>query len=202
MKLRVGIMLAMLITGFSTQASVRQEIEGFWTNVQKNVSVEVRQTYDGIKVKRRDRSQWISYEKMRSNQYRDRQGNTYYLRTDGLLEWESYDGRKRLRFNRASNPQSYSRDLETDRDIHIERNHYYGGSLEGRWINQSTGQIVQVKTRRKTIRVKAHRGGWVTFRPRSNQSFVDDRGNRYRVQHGKLIYTSYSGDFMMRFVRY
>ena len=182
--------------------AANSSIEGQWKNEKAKVSVLVEKTYDGIRVKRLDRTNWIKYESTRANQFRDNDGNTYLLRRDGNLEWESYDGRRRIVFARAVSSSS----IKPKGSTHIERNHYYGRdfyrSLEGKWINRSTGQSIWIKERRKSIRVKAHRRGWVTFRPRANRTFVDPHGNRYQVKNGRLSYTSYSGDFYMRFVKY
>ena len=190
----------------SANAFASHDIEGRWKNARTNVGLEVEKTYDGIRVKRLDKANWIRYESIRSNQFKDRNGNTYALRTDGVLEWESYDGRKRLRFTKDDyHIDGYTYPDRTP-DKYVERNHYYGKdkyrTLEGKWINKSTGQAVWVKVRSRHIKVKAHRGGWITFKPRHNRSFVDDHGNRYQLRNGKLAYTSYSGDFYMRFVRY
>ena len=199
-----SLILGSIIAAPSAFAS--HDIEGRWKNARTNVGLEVEKIYDGIRVKRLDKANWIKYKSIRSNQFKDRNGNTYALRSDGILEWESYDGRKRLRFTK----DEYGSDGLTYRDRtpekYVERNHYYGPNrnpvLEGKWINKSTGQAVFVKERKRHIKVKAHRGGWVSFKPRHNRSFVDDHGNRYQLKNGKLAYTSYSGDFYMRFVRY
>ncbi len=183
------------------------DIEGEWTNRRAGVSVQVEKTSHGIKVKRLDRADWIYYESFRGGEYRDQNGNTYILNDEGILEWQSYNGRKKLRFQKNLNP-SYRDDHPglKNRDTYIERNHHYGNSnrhgLEGKWINQSTRQTIVVKERRNKIKVRAARTGWVTFERRRGQRFVDDRGNMYKWQRGSLTYESRNGDFYMRFVPY
>ena len=204
--LRNALFLAILAVFQLATASAGSSVEGRWKNAKAKVSVLVEKTSEGIRVKRLDRTDWIAYESTRADQFRDADGNTYLLRSDGYLEWESNDGRRRIVF--AKQPIQGSSYVESNPTVtkHIERNHYYGKdfyrSLKGKWINKSTGQSILIKEGRKSIRVKTRRSGWVTFRPRTNRTFIDQDGNRYQLKNGRLSYTSYSGDFYMRFVKY
>ena len=203
--LKTALLFAFLFLLQTTVVSANAAIEGRWKNLKAKVSLLVEKTSTGIRVKRLDRANWIKYESTRPDQFRDAEGNTYQLTNDSHLEWESYDGRRRIAFARLDQISSTAESIPSTTK-HIERNHYYGKninrSLRGRWINKSTGQSIYVKERRNSIRVKARRGGWVTFRPRTNRTFVDQQDNRYQLKNGRLSYTSYSGDFYMRFVKY
>ena len=207
--LKSFVMVVFMFLGWSSQVTANHDIEGLWKNARTNVSLEVRKTYDGISVKRLDRSGWIDYRSFRNDQFRDSRGNTYVLQDNGILEWESYEGRKRLQFKKDHSDSHYQSQTGSGHhgDKYVERNYHYGKgrndrSLEGRWINKSSGQAIMIKERRRSIKVKAHRGGWTTFDQRRGHVFVDHYGNRYEFRNGRLSYTSQSGDFMMRFMRY
>ncbi len=187
------------VTAGQSMAFANGDVEGRWQNTRTNVLLEVEKTYNGIRVKRLDKSGWIRYESIRRDQFRDHEGNTYEILPDGRLEWQSSDGRRRLRFNRTAPQQNIYR---SPGDKHIERNHYYGRSLDGKWINKSTGQTILVKKKRHYIKVKARRSDWVIFKPSRHNRFVDDQGNFYKLNNGRLSYSSYSGDFYMRFIKY
>ncbi len=210
--------------GLPLNAQADQRLDGTWESSRNNLILIIESTSNGIRVKRSDQNRWYQYEEYREGQYRDQQGNNYYLIDNNTLEWEDHSGRKYLRFQRRSQKSDYnsadqasghldSRYSYDDRnkDTHIERNHHFGRNprntfvsthqLTGRWINRTTGQTISVKARRNGLRVKAHRSGWSNFSRRDGNTFIDPRGNRYDFQGGRLTYTSYSRDFLMEFQR-
>ncbi len=195
----------------SAQTWANHHIEGIWENARTQISVQVEQVSNGIRVQRLDKNGWHTYREFREDQYRDQHGNTYILYGD-RLEWESNNGRKRLSFRKTSSRHPDRYDYRSERgskDTYIERNHYRQGShdvdrnrLDGKWINASTGQSIHIKHRRRGIKVRAHRGGWTTFHRQSRDTYRDHRGNEYRIARRGITYTSWNGDFMMRFRRY
>ncbi len=201
-----------------TAAAKTHHLEGVWENNRSNLSIRVESIRDGIRVKRLDRNRWHSYTQVRDDQYQDRDGNTYFLIDQNTLEWEDRKGQKRIRFYRDKGDRRDNSYRSRDRDYHrdrgrtqLERNHYYGSrrqgsriapqTLSGTWINPTTGQRIRVKTKRGTIKVRAHRGGWTTFYPADRNTFRDRQGNKYDVYRGEMVYTSRNRDFVMRFIR-
>lgn len=186
-----------------------QNLDGWWKNDQTNLLLLVESTDDGFQTKRLDQEVWYTYIQFREGQFRDHDGNTYFLMGDRNLEWEDHRGSKRLRFHRSDTPleyvnrrNGYSSYPDTDyKSGKNENNNVNSRSLDGRWINLSTSQKIFVKSKRNRIKVKANRGGWATFDRTNRRGWIDQQGNRYEFRNGRLIYTSRNGDFMMRFVK-
>ncbi|NND09455.1 MAG: hypothetical protein HKN87_24030 [Saprospiraceae bacterium] len=207
--------LASIVPVSSRGAS--HHIDGIWENSRTKVSVMVQTTASGIKVQRINKNRWYYYQELRDDQFRDDEGNTYYLINEKTLEWEDATGAKRIRFYRkgsSSQAEVRSGDSKRKENTHIQRNHYYGQSgkhassrvnpdfLEGRWINQHTGQTIRVRGKRRSILVRARRTGWIRFYQDRGTSFMDREGNRYLFDRGKLAYVSRQNDFRMQFRRF
>lgn len=225
MKRSIPFYICILTTiGLPLSAQADQRLDGTWESTRNNLILIIESTGNGIRVKRSDQNRWYQYEVYREGQYRDQQGNNYYLIDNNTLEWEDHSGRKYLRFQRRSqksdynsagqasgHPDSRYRYDDGKNDTHIERNHHFGRNtrnvfvsthqLTGRWINRTTGQTISVKARRNGLRVKAHRSIWSNFSRRDGNTFIDHRGNRYDFQGGRLTYRSHNRDFLMEFQR-
>ncbi len=193
------------------------QVEGTWENTRAQITLLVEITSEGIKVLRNNQSRWYYYQEIRTDQYRDQDGNTYSLIDHNTLEWESIDGEKRIRFYKGTRNGSKARIKSNSRsDVHIQRNHYYKGgksrrfgsrtvhprTLEGKWLNNHTGQTIRVKAKRNRLYVRAKRTGWVRFHQGYDQTFTDQYGNSYEYDHGRLTYISRNRDFKMTFHRY
>jgi hypothetical protein len=215
----------MSLVGYANATDANRDLEGIWESDRNQIVLTIESTNDGIRVKRAGQDRWFEYREYREDQFRDSQGNIYYLLSDKSLEWEDQSGKKRLRFRKKSDSLQDATDSSErhyhdersaaddmrDRDNYIERNHYYGHqsrkivpthSLNGRWINQTTGQMISVKSKHNTLRIKAHRGGWETFYRKDGNTFTDNQGNRYDASKNELTYRSRRGDFYMVFRRY
>ena len=218
MKSILSITLAFLASIITTIGwGSTHHIDGIWENARTKVSVMVKTTASGIKVQRINKNRWYYYQELRDDQFRDEEGNTYYLIDEKTLEWEDATGAKRIRFYRkgSSSQAEISRDnLKRKGNTHIQRNHYYGHSprlgsarinpdfLEGRWKNQHTGQTIRVRGKRKSILVRARTTGWIRFYQGRGKSFMDRDGNRYVFDQGRLTYISRQNDFRMQFQRF
>lgn len=217
MKIWISAFFLLFMISFSPSTWANQDLEGTWKNEQNQITLIIQSTNNGIRVRRSGQNRWYEYERIRQNQFRDREGNTYYFNRDNTLEWEDRSGNKRIRFTRWSESlmrqQGHGDQFSRNRNRHgkhtyVERNHHYGRSyhtvvgthgLQGRWINRTTGQVIHVKAKNNRLQVKAQRGGWETFNRRDGNTFVDRRGNHYDVIGNKLIYTSRNRDFRMEF---
>ena len=180
----------------------QQSIEGYWKNDRTGITVHIEHTVDGIRARRLDQSIWYTYSQIRSNFYRDGEGNTYFLIDDDLLEWENKTGLKKIRFQRARTTQEYQADTYTDRhqrsDIHISNQAIPAKLLQGRWINKTTGNVIQIKTIRQDLDVRTRHSGWRRYEWAGDE-WRDRFGNKYYLSNGSLFYTSRSGDLIMRF---
>lgn len=198
--------------------SVGNDLDGIWENARTKVSLMVKSTASGIKVQRINKNRWYYYQELRSDQFRDDDGNTYYLIDEQTLEWEDAKGDKRIRFyKKGSSSQSRVGQSESRQhsDTYVQRNHYYDGGksrrrgnikvdpdfLEGRWLNEHTGQTIRVRGKRNSILVRTRKTGWVRFNQDRGRAFVDRQGNKYIFDKGRLSYISRRGDFQMRFIR-
>lgn len=199
--------------------SASYDIDGIWENARTKVSLMVKTTASGIKVQRINKNRWYYYQELRSDQFRDDEGNTYYLIDQHTLEWEDASGDKRIRFyKKGDSSQSNVRQSESRQNskTYIDRNHYNdrGKSrrrgniqvnpdfLEGRWLNQHTGQTIRVRGKRNSILVRTRKTGWVRFHQDRAKTFVDNQGNKYIFDRGDLTYLSRRNDFRMRFKKY
>jgi len=208
MKIWITLSATCLIFFGSTQVHGKNDVEGKWINATKGLTLIVETTSNGIRVKRTDQQNWYEYEEYRVGQYRDKDGNNYYLIDGEKLEWEGKDGERRLVFSRGSIPTSsipLENDAKDQSEYHVERNYYYGDAfgpsqLEGWWRNRSSGQSIFVQAHKHLIKVRAHRGGWTTFYRDDRNTYFDNRGNRYDISAGKMFYSSRSGDFKMVFI--
>lgn len=214
-----NLIAVLALLSFTIEIWATQPLEGTWENQKNRIILTIESTPDGIRVKRSGQNRWYTYRQIRENQFRDEEGNIYYLNHDNSLEWEDRNGKKRLRFLRRDNypdrpeyrnsPQSLPRHSKSG--TFIERNHHYGRSgrtgvgthdLQGRWINATTGQSIQIQARNNQLKVRTNRKGWVTFRRSDANTFLDRRGNRYDYIRNRLVYTSRNGDFRMEFNKY
>ena len=217
----VGV--AISIISFITPTYADNQLEGRWESDRHHIIITIETTKEGIRVKRSGQNRWYEYLEYRENQFRDSQGNTYYLLSDNTLEWEDQSGKKHLRFKKSTDLESvrdeenqYRDDSDNNFGVgkdtkYIERNHVYSHhgnreivathSFNGRWINQTTGQLITVKSRNNTLRIKANRGGWETFYRKDGNTFIDGHGNRYDARKNELTYVSRRADFIMTFRR-
>ncbi len=196
------ILVSLMAFGPPMGANATHQIEGHWLNARNHIGIDIEETSQGIRVKRTDQVKWYQYDRIRDDQYRDDRGNTYYQIGNDGLEWESYDGQRRLRFKRSGQAQRYSHQSGDRYRHHNPAGHYAYEQLSGRWINAATGKRIRIKYKRSSIRVKSYRGKLRDFRQTRGGNFIDRQGNRYRMQHGALEYISYRGDLVMRFKRF
>lgn len=181
-------------------------IDGIYKNQKANVQVLVESTENGMRARRLDQSQWYDYEQIRPGQFRDKQGNTYYILEANQIEWEGPAGKKRIRFVKSDvttgSPTNQG-------NTYVQRNHYISNrqfvsarSLRGRWINPSTGQSISIRASRSgKMEVRGRQTQWITFHRSDGNTFRDRKNNQYYFDKGTLTYTSREGDFMMRFER-
>lgn len=190
--IKILIMAAFMVV--CTESRADGNIAGYWSSEKHQVDIEIVPTRGGIKVLRTGQSNWYYYDESRNNRYRDREGNIYRLTGDDHLEWESYDGRKNLRFRKShsrNRNRSYGnrgndyRENRTRRHV-IRKRVITPTRLHGSWINQRNGDCLDIRARRSSIRVDGIGLFDRTFH-RSNEGFVDRKGNLLRFEDGKLI---------------
>ncbi len=184
-------------------------IDGVYENQKAKVKVQVELTTNGMRAKRLGQDQWYDYEQIRPGQYRDGQGNTYYLLEENQIEWEGPEGKKRIRFVKSDGALSDDTSSPKQGNTYVHRNHFITNrqfvsarSLRGRWINPSTGQSISIRASRSgKMEVRGSQTRWITFQRSDGNTFRDRKNNRYHFDKGTLTYTSREGDFMMRFER-
>ncbi|NND31676.1 MAG: hypothetical protein HKN76_03730 [Saprospiraceae bacterium] len=209
--------MTLSFTWFGITTSV--QIDGRWTNAEFGIDLIIELTEAGIKARRVDQENWYVYEEYREGQYRDEDGNNYYIVDENTIEWEDQSGDKHLRFIRkevdpgdpisrhTSPPAETGKQLNKSGDLHVERHHHYSGTsvstihLSGKWTNLTTKQTIFVQAKRNFIHVKATGADWASFERSDGNTFIDKNGNRYDHKNGRLEYISRTGDFYMRFVR-
>lgn len=203
---RITLLAFIFWTGLTEM--VANPIDGIYENQKANVQVLVESTAHGMRVRRLDQSQWYEYEQIRPGQFRDNQGNTYYIVEDSQIEWEDPEGEKRIRFVKsdvASTPAPSSKHGNTSiqRNDHISNRQFISArSMRGRWINPSTGQSINIRASRSgKMEVRGSQTRWITFHRSDGNTFRDRKNNQYHFDKGILTYTSREGDFMMRFKR-
>lgn len=195
------IIVSLIAFGPFRAANAAHQIEGYWLNTRNHVGIDIEETSHGIRVRRTDQNKWYQYDRIRVDQYRDSQGNTYYQFDNDELEWESYDGRRRIKFRRSHRDERYGHDYRDRYHDDSPGTYHIYKQLSGRWINESTGLRIQIKEKRNRLKVKT-RGKWRDFRQTRGGDFIDQRGNRYRIRQGWLEYVSHHGDLVMRFKKY
>ncbi|MDX1479333.1 MAG: hypothetical protein R3301_16575 [Saprospiraceae bacterium] len=179
------VILAMLI---QTGTSLASQVEGLWHNERTGISIEVQDTYDGIKVKRTDASRWRYYDTRSNDIYSDQRGNYYELRRRNQLRWVSRNGRDVLVFTRASSGW-YDDDEET----------WYGGAFYDNYDDGLGGfhadgsycpggylphQAHQALTRSQVRKLRGLEGRWSGWR---GQGIMEIRVNR------KAVHVDYNG---------
>ncbi len=181
-------------------------LSGYWTAEERNVTLIIEETLSGFKAKRTDRNEWYYYSQEGRDRYIDNLGNSYQILNNSTIVFYNNKGRN-LTFRRknSTNRDSYYNDQNYD---DYERDRSYNNSrsrngLEGQWINESSGQKIIIKSNRQGLKVKAiRRDKWTYFRPNNRGVFIDDRGNTYTIQNRSIVYESFNGDFRMRFRKY
>lgn len=187
-----------------TYTLIFANIEGRWINQRLGLEITIEETSSGIKVVRSDKDEWFFYQRRANNSYRDQRGNIYSQQGNNLL-FTSAKGRS-ISFERAigsssHQPRSYGNDNYNAQGYCPAPN--VNARLQGTWVNQSTGQKIDIDERRRGIMVRAKlfdRRSY--FRSKGSGLFIDDRGNSYTMTNRGLTYESFNGDFSMRFIRY
>lgn len=178
-------------------------LDGYWTSRDNSFSVEIRQFEDGIQV-RQGQDRWSNFYR-RGNRYQSDRGSFCRIIDDRSLEWYDRSSRRRLTLFRADrNRDRGAWDRPNQRNDRYNDRGYYNGDLrrlEGRWYNESTGQRIQVKTRRQGMRVKFRGEDWITFRPGRRGVFQDHYGNKLILYRGTMEFESSNRDLIMRFQR-
>lgn len=177
------------------------QIKGYWLNERNQIGIDIEETSHGIRVRRLDQNRWHHYDRIRDDQYRDQRGNTYFQPDADELEWESHDGGRRLRFRRSDSAERYTQHDRNQYRNHTPGRHNTYERLSGTWINESTGKRIQIREKQNRLKVRT-RGKWQDYRQTRGGDFIDRRGNRYRINHGRLEYISHRGDLVMRFKKY
>lgn len=167
-----------------------RDISGLWSSDRHQVTVEVVSTSAGIKVLRSGQGRWYHYSQVNPSTFRDREGNVYRFRDNDYLEWRSYDSRKTLRFRKSKNyrkgrsdqyaPQARRATLVSPR------------SLRGSWVDYQTGDCLDIRSRRNSIRVSGIGVFSRTFYPTSN-GFRDQKGNVLRIENNRLVHVNRRG---------
>ena len=67
------------IVSLSAKSDPDQRLTGTWQNEEHHILLTIEETNDGIRVRRNTQDQWYTYLQIRDRQFRDRQGNIYYL---------------------------------------------------------------------------------------------------------------------------
>ncbi|MBX2817659.1 MAG: hypothetical protein KTR24_16740 [Saprospiraceae bacterium] len=186
--------------------AVTQQVEGYWSNSRHQVQVQVERTPQGIRVLRIGQSRWRQYREVRNNQFQDQQGNTYYVLSNGQLEWESSDGRKRIQFNRSN---SRNRTYQRGRS-YSSRNDWRGGNrvrravqardLQGTWVNYWNDDCLFIRSRRGALRVRGLGFGSRTFHAGPN-GFEDHKGNLIQLDRRRLVLINRRGKIRGSFYR-
>ncbi len=201
-------LLLTLLLSLGMSDLLANPIDGIYENQKAKVKVQVESTANGMRAKRLDQNRWYEYEQIRPGQFRDSQGNTYYIIEDDQIEWEGPEGKKRIRFMRSDAGQTDASGSKQG-STYMQRNHYISNrqfvsarSLRGRWINPSTGQSINIRASQSgRMEVRGSQTRWITFRRSDGNRFRDRKNNEYFFDKGTLTYTSREGDFMMRFER-
>ncbi len=164
-------------------------ISGFWSSDRHQIEVEVVATDAGIKVLRSGQGRWYHYQRVNPSTFRDQEGNTYRFRDNDDLEWTSYDARKTLRF-RKKQANSYKNDVPNTR--YQRRTLVTPRSMRGSWVDYRSGDCLDIRARRSSIRVDGIGIFTRTFHPTAN-GFRDHKGNVLRIENGRLIHVNRRG---------
>ena len=159
MRFRIYHVLCLLLGTISCITA--DTIDGVYVNNQAKLKLIVESTPDGIRTRRLDQEQWFTYEQIRPRQYRDAKGNMYYILEDDQIEWEGSDGIKRIRFKKSEAldddlPNKTSREnkksvTSSQQSQSIKRQFVNARSLRGKWINRSTGQMIEIKSYQPSV---------------------------------------------------
>ncbi len=200
--MKTRFLLIMLLVGTYCTLSASPILEGFWNNYDHDITLEIRDTYDGFKAKRTDRGKWYYYKQQSPNRFIDREGNAYSITDKNTLIWEDRYSNKRLSFFRRDIENNRNRDYR-DRD-----NRYREQSprpynprlmiraLEGSWFHPTTNARIDVYRRNLNLRVRTRRGT-ATYRATLPGVFEDSRGNKIRLLESGRLEHFYRGNIIV-----
>ena len=173
------------------------QINGIWMSQDRSIWVEIEKYDRGIRVRHGNQS-WRDYYR-KGNRFESRSGSFCRIIDDHSLEWYDRNSRRRhilyrenqygWNWNDSRNGNRYS-----DR---FGRNQLR--DLEGNWYNESTGQRIQIKTKRDRIRVKFQGEGWIDFVQGRNGRFIDEYGNKWTLNRDYITFESFNRDLIMQF---
>ncbi|MEL6986612.1 MAG: hypothetical protein AAGK97_02190 [Bacteroidota bacterium] len=213
---RYASLLAVLLF---TQHVIHAEafLEGFYTSNDPYITIELRETRNGFRVKRTDSNDWYDYRQVSNYLYKDSRGNAYYVYNDDEIEFRQRFGQRKIRFyydnrnsrNRVDDYGNWDRDRGRNqydelpprdrRNYEYERRYrYLRGDISGTWQSGNRGQkVVQIRqTGRNRIDLRRNGNRWRTFYYRGNGTFVDNRNNRvYFTGPETLTYREQFGGF-------
>jgi hypothetical protein len=86
------------------------DLDGFWRSTDLSKQIEVMYTTNGIKARQADRygNDWVSFNRLDNNRYRDNRGNSLSL-FGSTLEWCSPDRRQIINYTRYNSTDSHNR---------------------------------------------------------------------------------------------
>jgi len=186
---KTGIALTLSLACFimgSIQSHAR-DISGIWSSDRHQVTLEVVATVNGIKVLRSGQGQWYYYQRVNPSTFRDNEGNVYRFRDNDYLEWRSYDSRRSLRFRKGRGNQRYDRTPPRPRRTLVTPR-----ALRGSWVDYRSGDCLDIRSRRNSIRVSGIGLFTRTFHP-SSSGFMDHKGNVLKIENNRLIHINRRG---------
>lgn len=131
------------------------DLDGLWQSSDQNRNIEIMYTSNGIKARSAGAysNNWIQYDRLDNNRYRDSRGNCLSLR-GSLLEWCTADRRQVVTYSRLNTSEPrygnsgahgngnlpYPNTQDPDRDTHRTDDRYDRNDRDGRWSDRGYGQ--------------------------------------------------------------
>ena len=207
--IRYFSLATLLLIGLtSTLVASPDHLDGFWQAQNYNVSIEVEETRDGIRVRRTDQNDWFYYRYNGRGEYLNRDGNTYEFVNNNKLVFNNARRGQRISFTRTSdwdfrNGNNRRRGNNRWDDYRYDDPYYDGYRndrrgridfitaaklLDGRWINDRVGARLAINRRGPNL-IVFFNGRDRLYCPSNNGFFVDQRGNSIKlVGNGKLVF--------------
>lgn len=189
--MKTRFFLILLLVGTYCTLSASPILEGFWNNYDHNITLEIRETYDGFKAKRTDRGKWFYYKQKSPNRFIDNEGNAYLINDENTIVWEDYYSNKRLSFFRKNIDNRRARDYRNQDNRYRNEARPYDPramvrALEGPWFHPITNERIDVYKRNLNLRVRTRRGT-ATYHATLPGVYEDSRGNKIRLlKNGRL----------------
>ncbi len=191
-------------------------LDGLWRNERQDVTIRIEQNAYGFRAKRIDQGIWHMYSLKSEYVYVDRIGNWYEVLNQDEIEWNEATSYKKLVFTKVdSRTHDYWNDHSTtggtydhwDRDDsrwnENDWNRNEKSHVEGRWLDKSRGERLDIERVDNGFRVRTTHSAWEKY-------YMDRSGKRLKSRSGNAIqlldrntirWTSYQGRHERIFMR-